>query len=596
MRLVCAHWCQLIDAYPSFWNVLRNRMSQAGMRMALEKCVSPTVSLNVSYVLYKGPRDESFVKAVQPYRERWSVLDVECEDLLQVPSDLFAKPAPRLRELSVDTSSHRGTIVGLFGGEGGAPNLESVVLKACSIQWSSGVLKGLRRLSLYHIVGGRPSTSQILEVLKACPDLEHLVLLAVKFQDVVEDVDAVINNEFPGAVVPMHQLASIHLDDLSSVPFLHLLRRIQTSPRLQRFLCKSPNMLELYAMDVLGYCEEGVAANIRHTIASTRPNHLHFTVTLSSISISSDDDALSFSWSTLHDAYACTLRLLRLIGADVLAQVPISLTLTDYTSLREVWEPEEPDSRESWVEQAAPYLTSVTGLALKCLPRPAGRSMILPPVSASGVVRRLCGMGGPADGEEETGPQGRTIFPNLDTLIIACCPYAAEELHELVKRRTGGVGHSSDDAGEQRTTSVRGVVSLLRLHITGGNIKPFVLEEMKVMMSERHGKIRYLRLRERKAVDNNRNRGRTPSESDEEREDEDQVQVQAEIEDGWAMTLDDAVMNESEDDDEVDSDETASSATGYGTNEEGGEGDEEMSDSNDEWVRPKSYPGSEFSE
>lgn len=112
--------------------------------------------------------------------------------------------------------------------QGNAPRLRRLHLSAVVLRdWHSPIVKSLSSLTLQYYETGAPSLQEVIEILRACGQLEKLKLTSIRFQDHNLPVTTV--------TVPLHQLRVLDIYRLQPDTVILILLRVIETPNCITF-------------------------------------------------------------------------------------------------------------------------------------------------------------------------------------------------------------------------------------------------------------------------------------------------------------------------------------------------------------------------
>ncbi|KAG9042065.1 hypothetical protein FS837_011379 [Tulasnella sp. UAMH 9824] len=220
ISLVCSSWRTLVEYSPRFWSIIELSCPPAVISHFLKKSQSSRLEI-------KGFEDTEYGYApinvfedtlwkcfisIAPHADRIRslILSLHSPDGLGM---VLANPAPMLEELKVD-SAVRYNVQGFDLFRGQASRLKDVALQNMGVRWDSGVLIGLRSLSIMEHPEYFPTGEQMRRLLEANPGLEKLDIggLATA-EDFGNDAVQTTDEGKPGRVVmsKMQELRLLHL-------------------------------------------------------------------------------------------------------------------------------------------------------------------------------------------------------------------------------------------------------------------------------------------------------------------------------------------------------------------------------------------------
>ncbi|KAG8914063.1 hypothetical protein FRC00_000911 [Tulasnella sp. 408] len=177
LKLVCTCWMTAIDSYPSFWTLLTNRLSPLVVPIVLQK--SGRLPLDIDLVRTKHSSIATlfgYMNTVVNLADRWQLLNIEWfpdyEEDKEALLNLLLTPAPKLKELRFSGFSDTVNTANLF--DGVAPNLDTITTAFTVPNWTSFVMKGLRKLAVGAVTVGRRDFESFAQALVASPNMEEL--------------------------------------------------------------------------------------------------------------------------------------------------------------------------------------------------------------------------------------------------------------------------------------------------------------------------------------------------------------------------------------------------------------------------------------
>lgn len=191
LMLVCHYWLDVAVNTPVLWSRIlvsnHDSLDKARRKLARSKSVPLDICISFSPQMECGDRTmETVVHAMdllQPSIWRWKTFRLVVPNRAQAHAALARCQDPALKlELlqvkifhSVQEDHYSLPPLPLFGGH--LPSLSTCSLASFNFGWDVSVVNGLRSLEL----GGywndlSPSVAVILDILRACPDLEDLAL------------------------------------------------------------------------------------------------------------------------------------------------------------------------------------------------------------------------------------------------------------------------------------------------------------------------------------------------------------------------------------------------------------------------------------
>lgn len=178
---VSTRWYAMTANTPSLWSVINVWDHPMIRSMALDRsktwpltilCYHTTVLVDRRVPSSKA---RSLFTALMPHIDRWKHIYIgEVQSMADIKGFLEL-PAPMIETFEIGRGSYGITQhkIDLFAGQ--APRLQRVFIMGTGIKWDSGVLRGLRFLTLSYL-GQHPTPSQILQMLSICSRLETFEL------------------------------------------------------------------------------------------------------------------------------------------------------------------------------------------------------------------------------------------------------------------------------------------------------------------------------------------------------------------------------------------------------------------------------------
>ncbi|KAG8991381.1 hypothetical protein FRB94_012552, partial [Tulasnella sp. JGI-2019a] len=236
LRLVSKHWNGIIYETPSLWTRISSEyFNQENMTAALR---SEDCPLQVYYSDGDFYVDRSqkvvFLNFASQLAYRWQSAEfrLNSNNTISQLRSLVSLSAPSLEKLKIDCGGLWGDLpmeeINIF--DGGADRLRHVDLRDFPIAWSSQLLS---RLETLKISGSKPrpgpSTSEIINVLRRCPEL-HTFKLSYKGEGGIRVSDAAPSE---AEVVHLPALISftLNLDNTNAI------KRIISSIRIPACTC-----------------------------------------------------------------------------------------------------------------------------------------------------------------------------------------------------------------------------------------------------------------------------------------------------------------------------------------------------------------------
>ncbi|KZT23390.1 hypothetical protein NEOLEDRAFT_1069537 [Neolentinus lepideus HHB14362 ss-1] len=191
LMLVCKHWSEVAMDTPILWSrlALRNQSSIERTKFKLARSRSAPLDISIDFnprVETTGHMTQNVVHAMdilRPSIYRWRSFSLVVSNRPQAHAALqrCREPAPLLQALSVHVSNsmqddyYSNLPLPIFDGQ--TPRLRSVSFTSFNFGWNSRLVVGLRVLKLAgYWESFAPSTAQILDILRACPQLEEFSL------------------------------------------------------------------------------------------------------------------------------------------------------------------------------------------------------------------------------------------------------------------------------------------------------------------------------------------------------------------------------------------------------------------------------------
>lgn len=121
-----------------------------------------------------------YINTVINLAERWQYLNIQWFSAYEGDNkallNLLRTPAPKLKELQFNGFSNTLNTVNLF--DGIAPNLDTITTEFTVPNWTSFVMKGLRKLAVSAVEVGRKDFEDFVQALVASPNMEDLQIRA----------------------------------------------------------------------------------------------------------------------------------------------------------------------------------------------------------------------------------------------------------------------------------------------------------------------------------------------------------------------------------------------------------------------------------
>ncbi|KAG9011077.1 hypothetical protein FRB90_007491 [Tulasnella sp. 427] len=225
---VCTYWRFIIEHSSQLWSRLSAFQPRAYVLKALGKGWG---LLDISCKACScegvpGPKSDTlhFLETARRVADRWRCLALEFDKFEKAPpaaiksiQHLLELPAPNLEALDLQDKDARLEIpeVELFGGM--SPKLKDVRIVRTRCRWSQAAFKGLSSLHLGTLEFERMEI--VLDILRDCPQLQHLTLWRCKF----------VNND-SGYILP------VSLPNLGELRLKFDTPRMHMAPILKEFL------------------------------------------------------------------------------------------------------------------------------------------------------------------------------------------------------------------------------------------------------------------------------------------------------------------------------------------------------------------------
>lgn len=216
---VSKRWQEAIKGTPELWVLIDCETPEHVWRAALDRSRALTLEVSLHLDNYNtSPHSHVLLGLALPHIARWDTAKL----LIPLRDDISAleqHAAPHLTQFELSISAggyYRG--VDLF--QGCAPQLRSLSLEDVALKsWSSPILFGLRQLKLSCVPEGLgPSLSQIMDILRGCPNLEGLCLNFVSLTSLRDRQSP--PNETP---ITLPRLKTLHLREEETEHILFLL-------------------------------------------------------------------------------------------------------------------------------------------------------------------------------------------------------------------------------------------------------------------------------------------------------------------------------------------------------------------------------------
>lgn len=190
--LVCKAWSVTIRSTPSLWTRIHHKHSGPLNTLHLKQSqghpldvtfnrtqVAPYYSLHLPNE-YPAERERASFREVCQHIYRWRTATIVVRSRDRSVFQLLSKPAPLLEDatVTVDVWPEKNVSVNLFAGQ--AERLQSLHLIQTTMPWTSGMLAGLRALTLERIDELPPSIGELMAILMASPQLSTLNLTSIE--------------------------------------------------------------------------------------------------------------------------------------------------------------------------------------------------------------------------------------------------------------------------------------------------------------------------------------------------------------------------------------------------------------------------------
>ncbi|KAG8998399.1 hypothetical protein FRB93_013771 [Tulasnella sp. JGI-2019a] len=214
IQLACVSrdWSRVVFETPSLWAQISSHYNGEWNRAVVLR--SKEYPLMVEYNQSHRWATDEFMDLTIQVAYRWKsasfrLANVNTLDLLR---GFVSLSAPQLEELTVDCSDVYEELfeednIDMFSG--GADRLRPIVLLDVPIPWSSRLLSGLETLALIGSnFGFSPSSSEVMNVLRRCPELRDFELV----HGDQEDIHTSFDTSTDGGIVHLPLLTSFTLD------------------------------------------------------------------------------------------------------------------------------------------------------------------------------------------------------------------------------------------------------------------------------------------------------------------------------------------------------------------------------------------------
>lgn len=240
LMLVCRHWREVATNTPALWSRItvgtHHSLNRARLKLDRSKAAPLDIYIDFSPRLEHGSvTTESVVHTMDllcPSIWRWRTLQLTVPNRPQAHAALMRckEQAPILEFLSVRIAhsmqeDHYSTFhLSLFAGH--TPRLRSCSFTSFNFGWEIGLVSGLRSLKLGGYWNGHsPSVDVILGILRACPQLEELVLRNMSDVDpdpcAKLDFDSSEHDDFTEKLVRVGDARTIQLPRLKRASFYY---------------------------------------------------------------------------------------------------------------------------------------------------------------------------------------------------------------------------------------------------------------------------------------------------------------------------------------------------------------------------------------
>ncbi|KAG8998354.1 hypothetical protein FRB94_006927 [Tulasnella sp. JGI-2019a] len=227
---VCSKWAAIAWESPDLWTLVQSTSPQWPIALNRTKHTNFGVKFNGKAVDPNGVNGP-FWPTVEIQSSRWESLDITVEhsdtmDTLQMlralrleilKTNITRDPTHQLSSLCRDD----------------LPKLVVLHLKKVALQvWNAPFMAGLQVLSLERISTSSPLLSQLVDVIQACPELQHITLISV--------VSSNDKNNIGRSAILLRNLHSLDLVDLEPVVINAILRSLQPVDSLRDVFVRSP--------------------------------------------------------------------------------------------------------------------------------------------------------------------------------------------------------------------------------------------------------------------------------------------------------------------------------------------------------------------
>ena len=178
---VCRRWRETALNHPRFWNHINlTELTPVGMAEILSRAKMAPLHLEADLIYWEAAHFEVFERQLEAHISHTRHLELRGVHLSTVVKRLVS-PAPTLESLSLSHESPLYVLPSIIIPDNllncAAPNLTSLKLENCNIDWKSPLLKGLRTLEILDLSPkARPELNDWLDALMGMPQLKVLSL------------------------------------------------------------------------------------------------------------------------------------------------------------------------------------------------------------------------------------------------------------------------------------------------------------------------------------------------------------------------------------------------------------------------------------
>ncbi|KAG8898998.1 hypothetical protein FRC01_010704, partial [Tulasnella sp. 417] len=173
IRLISKQWQEIIDGIPTFWTFVISTLPPHVIGATMKRSQNGPLVIVYPYRALNNRHDRVsaryFLDSVAHTFPRWSAYSGP------MISGYFDRPAPHLRSLILRHGESRFATFDLLGGD--ATNLRHVDLESIAFRWKVGIFAQLKVLKLVKVTYRDFTTTHLLEILRASPDLEQLKIV-----------------------------------------------------------------------------------------------------------------------------------------------------------------------------------------------------------------------------------------------------------------------------------------------------------------------------------------------------------------------------------------------------------------------------------